>query len=263
MKRPYNNLDTSSVDDLGNDLFTITKICTIIIFLFALLAGHCTLKWHCLRSHLRRTREACVSDPTTVYTGSTSVSSVTLTNHNLLMLQTDAQHPPLSRIAYTLSGKLRLSPSQHIHLHVQLLAVGSLGAKYTAQVAASVQDLSSTIFAEVNSSMYNQSSSYTGTINARVETAQSTVNDGRFGWVNGVTTTLNTTLNNFYTDVQWHRPRAHCAGLRPLHHWLEVNVLEEALNFLNENLNIDFPTINETVLVLSLLMRSLGQLQPP
>jgi hypothetical protein len=119
MKRPYNNLDTSSVDDLGNDLFTIT-ICTIITFLFALLAGHCALKWykwHCLRSHLRRTREACVSDPTTVYTGSTSVPSVTLTNHNLLMLQTDAQHPPLSRIAYTLSGKLRLSPLQHIHLH--------------------------------------------------------------------------------------------------------------------------------------------------
>jgi hypothetical protein len=37
----------------------------------------------------------------------------------------------------------------------------------------------------------------------------------------------------------------------------KVNVLEEALNFLNENLNIDFPTVNETVLVLSLLMKSL------
>ncbi|KAG2154338.1 uncharacterized protein EDB93DRAFT_1131650 [Suillus bovinus] len=285
-----NNLDTSSVDDLGNDLLMITKIGTIILILllFALLAGHCALewyKWRCLQFHLRRTREAWVSDPTTVYTGSASAPSVTLTNHNLLMLRTDAEHPLLTRIANTLSVKLRMSPSQHTHLRwflhyifhapalacfligffgllsvqVQLLAVGPLEAKYTAQAAASVQDLSSTIFAQVNSSMYNQSSSYAGTINARVETVQSTVNNGLFGWVNGTTTTLNTTLNNFYTDVQ------NIVGSVFNGTVLEntaqdfvrciigskVDALEEALTFLNENLNIDLPTVNETVLVLS------------
>jgi hypothetical protein len=284
------SLDTSSVDDLGNDLLTITKICTIILILllFALLAGHCALewyKWYCLQTHLRRTREAWVSDPTTVYTGSASAPSVTLTNHNLLMLQADAQHPLLTRIAHTLSAKLRLSPSQHIHLRwflhyifhapalacfligffgllsvqVQLLAVGPLEAKYTAQAAASVQDLSSTIFAQVNSSMYNQSSSYAGTINARVETVQSSVNDGLFGWVNGTTTTLNTTLNNFYTDVQ--NIVASVFNGTVLENTAQdfvrciigskVNALEEALTFLNENLNVDLPTVNETVLVLS------------
>lgn len=284
------NLDTSSVDDLGNDLLTITKIGTIILILllFVLLAGHCALewyKWHCLQNHLRRTREAWVSDPTTVYTGSASAPSVTLTDHNLLMLQTDAQHPLLTRIANTLSTKLRMSPSQHTHLRwflhyifhapalacfligffgllsvqVQLLAVGPLEAKYTAQTAATVQDLSSTIFAQVNSSMYNQSSSYAGTINARVETAQSSVNDGLFGWVNGTTTTLNTTLNNFYTDVQ--NIVASVFNGTVLENTAQdfvrciigskVDALEEALTFLNENLNVDLPTVNETVLVLS------------
>lgn len=285
-----NNLDTSSVDDLGNDLLTITKIGTIILILllFALLAGHCALewyKWRCLQSHLHRTREAWVSDPTTVYTGSASAPSVTLTDHNLLMLQTDAQHPLLTRIANTLSAKLRMSPSQHTHLRwflhyifhapalacfligffgllsvqVQLLAVGPLEAKYTAQAAASVQDLSSTIFAQVNSSMYNQSSSYAGTINARVETAQSSVNNGLFGWVNGTTTTLNTTLNNFYTDVQ--NIVASVFNGTVLENTAQdfvrciigskVDALEEALTFLNENLIVDLPTLNETVLVLS------------
>ncbi|KAG1777818.1 hypothetical protein EV702DRAFT_224682 [Suillus placidus] len=284
------NLDTSSVDNLGNDLLTITKIGTIIliILLFALLAGHCALewyKWRCLQLHLRRTREAWVSDPTTVYTGSASVPSVTLTDHNLLMLQTDAQHPLLTRIANTLSATLRMSPSQHTHLRwflhyifhapalacfligffgllsvqMQLLAVGPLEAKYTAQAAASVQDLSSTIFAQVNSSMYNQSSSYAGTINARVETAQSSVNNGLFGWVNGTTTTLNTTLNNFYTDVQ--NIVASVFNGTVLENTAQdfvrciigskVNALEEALTFLNENLIVDLPTVNETVLVLS------------
>ncbi|KAG1762866.1 hypothetical protein EDD22DRAFT_889353 [Suillus occidentalis] len=285
-----NNLDTSSVDNLGNDLLTITKIGTIILILllFALLAGHCALewyKWRCLQFHIRRTREAWVSDPTTVYTGSASAPSVTLTDHNLLMLQADAQHPLLTRIANNLSAKLRMSPSQHTHLRwflhyifhapalacfligffgllsvqVQLLAIGPLEAKYTAQAAASVQDLSSTIFAQVNSSMYNQSSSYAGTINARVETAQSSVNDGLFGWVNGTTTTLNTTLNNFYTDVQ--NIVASVFNGTVLENTAQefvrciigskVDALEEALTFLNENLIVDLPTVNETVLVLS------------
>ncbi|KAG1752838.1 hypothetical protein EDB19DRAFT_1670083 [Suillus lakei] len=285
-----NDLDTSSIDNLGSDLLTITKIGTVILILLllALLAGHCALewyKWRCLQFHLRRTREAWVSDPTTVYTGSASAPSVTLTDHNLLMLQTDAQHPLLTRIANVLSTKLRMSPSQHTHLRwflhyifhapalacfligffgllsveVQLLAVGPLEAKYTAEAAASVQDLSSTIFAQVNSSMYNQSSSYAGTINARVETAQSSVNNGLFGWVNGTTTTLNTTLNNFYTDVQ--NIVASVFNGTVLENTAQdfvmciigskVNALEEALTFLNENLIVDLPTVNETVLVLS------------
>lgn len=284
------NLDTSSVDNLGNDLLTITKIGTIILILllFALLAGHCALewyKWRCLQFHLHRTREAWVSDPTTVYTGSANAPSVTLTDHNLLMLQTDAQHPLLTRIANSLSTKLRMSPSQHTHLRwflhyifhapalacfligffgllsvqVQLLAVGPLEAKYSAQAAASVQDLSSQIFAQVNGSMYDQSSSYASTINTRVETVQSSVNNGLFGWVNGTTTTLNTTLNNFYTDVQnivtsvfngtvlenTAQDFVRCIiGSK-------VYALEEALTFLNENLIVDLPTVNETVLVLS------------
>ncbi|KAG1751401.1 uncharacterized protein EDB91DRAFT_1105303 [Suillus paluster] len=272
-----NNLDTSSVDDLGHDLLTITKI-----------AGHCALewyKWRCLQFHLRRTREAWVSDPTTMYTGPSNAPSVTLTDHNLLMLQTDAQHPLLTRIANGLSTKLGLSPSQHTHLRwflhyifhapalacfligffgllsvqVQLLAVGPLEAKYTAQAAASVQDLSSTIFTQVNSSMYNQSSSYAGTINARVETMQSSVNNGLFGWVNGTTTTLNTTLNNFYTDVQNIVSSVFNGTVleTPAQDFVrciigsKVTALEEALTFLNENLNVDLPTVNETVLVLS------------
>jgi len=285
-----NNLDTSSVDDLGHDLLTITKIGTIILILLllALLVGHCALewyKWRCLQFHLHRTREAWVSDPTTVYTGPAHAPSVTLTDHNLLMLQTDAQHPLLTRIANSLSAKLRLSPSQHTHLRwflhyifyapalacfligffgllsvqVQLLAVGPLEAKYSAQAAASVQDLSTTIFAQVNSSMYNQSSSYAGTINARVETVQSSVNNGLFGWVNSTTTTLNSTLNNFYTDVQNIVSSAFNGTVleTPAQDFVrciigsKVTALEEALTFLNQNLNVNLPTVNESVLVLS------------
>lgn len=201
------------------------------------------------------------------------------------MLQTDAQHPLLTRIAYTLATRLRFTPSQHIHLRwflhyifhppalacfliglfgllsvqIQLIAIGPLEAQYAAQVSASVQDLSDTIATQMNNSMYNQSAAYASGINAKVETVQSTINDGLFGWVNGTTTTLNSTLNNFYTDVQNLVGTVFNGTIleTPAQDFIKcligskVDAIEEALTFLNQNLNINLPQVNETALVLS------------
>ncbi|KAJ3889817.1 hypothetical protein GG344DRAFT_66800 [Lentinula edodes] len=57
-------LDTSVVDDLGQDLIKITKIRVIIIVILALLLVglNCLLewyKWRCQQAHLQYTREAC------------------------------------------------------------------------------------------------------------------------------------------------------------------------------------------------------------
>lgn len=285
------DLDTSSIDNLGNDLLQITKIGTIILsaVLLLLLAGHCVLewcKWRFLMRHLRFTREAWMSDPTAGHiTSSTTIPSVTLTDHNLLMLQTDAQHPLLTRIVYTLAARLRFTPSQHIHLRwflhyvfhppalacfligffgllsiqIQLIAIGPLEAQYSAQAAASVQNLSDTIATQMNNSMFNQSTAYASGINAKVETVQSSINNGLFGWVNGTTTTLNSTLNNFYTDVQNLVGTVFNGTIleTPAQDFVKcligskVNAIEEALTFLNQNLNVDLPQVNETVLVLS------------
>ncbi|KAI6040232.1 hypothetical protein EDC04DRAFT_1525208 [Pisolithus marmoratus] len=285
------NLDTSSIDNLGKDLLWITKIITIVLIavLFLLLAGHCAFewyKWRCLQWHLQYTREAWLSDPTVYHSNSTqAVPTVTLSDHNLLMLQADAQHPLLTRIANSLSARFRFTPSQHIHIRwflhyifhppalacfligffgllsvqIQLIAVAPLEAKYSAEAAASVQDLSNSIATQINGSMYNQSASYASQLNSRVDTVQSSVNNGLFGWVNGTTTTLNTTLNNFYTDVQNLVTSVFNGTVleTPAQDFImcligsKVSALEEALTFLNENLNVDLPRVNDSVLVLS------------
>ena len=285
------SLDTSSIDNLGNDLLQITKIGTIILIavLFLLLAGHFIFewfKWRCLMLHLQFTREAWMSDPTTYHATSSEITpSVTLTDHNLLMLQTDAQHPLLTRVAYALATRLRFTPSQHIHLRwflhyifyppalacfligffgllsvqIQLIVVGPLEAQYAAQATASVQDLSNIIVAQMNNSMYNQSAAYASGINTQVETVQSTINNGLFGWVNGTTTTLNSTLNNFYTDVQNLVGSVFNGTIleTPTQDFImcllgsKVDAIEQALTFLNQNLNVNLPQVNETVLVLS------------
>ncbi|KIJ18568.1 hypothetical protein PAXINDRAFT_167161 [Paxillus involutus ATCC 200175] len=285
------NLDTSSVDNLGNDLLQITKIGTVILIavLLLLLAGHAALewyKWRCLQNHLRYTREAWMSDPTIYHTSpSKGTPSVTLTDHNLLMLQADGQHPLLTRIANTLAARFRFTLSQHIHfrwfLHyifhppalacfligffgllsvqIQLIAIGPLEAKYSAEAAASAQDFANTIAMQMNSSMYNQSATYANGVNTKVDNVQSTINNGLFGWVNGTTTTLNDTLNNFYTDVQNIVGSVFNGTIleTPAQDFIKcligskVNALEEALTFLNENLNVDLPRVNESILVLS------------
>lgn len=210
---------------------------------------------------------------------------MTLSDHNLLMLQANAAHPLLTRIAHTLSTRLRMSPSQHIHLQwffhyvfhppalacfligffgllsvqLQLLAVGPLEAKYRAQAASSVADFSNTISSSINDSMYNQSALYANDINSRVDAIQGTINNGVFGWVNGTTTSLNTTLNAFYDDIQNAVSTVFNGTIleSPAQEFIKcfigskVNSLEEALTFMNQNLNVQMPRVDTNVLVLS------------
>ncbi|KAI0264365.1 hypothetical protein BC834DRAFT_882703 [Gloeopeniophorella convolvens] len=284
------NMDTSVVDDLGHDLLEIAKIGIILIAVLALvlLAGHCILewyKWRCLKQHLEYTRQAWMSDPSVVHTGPASAPTVELSDHNLLMLQADAAHPLLTRIANRIAAFFRLTPSQHVNLswffhyvfhppalacfligffgilsvELQLLAVSPLEAKFHDRTNAAVSDFSGTIFTALNQSMYNQSAVYANDINGHINSVQSTINDGLFGWVNGTTTTLNDTLNTFYSDIQNAVSTLFNGTIleQPAQEFVacfigsKVDALEEALTFLHDNLHINIGLVNESVLVLS------------
>jgi hypothetical protein len=188
-------------------------------------------------------------------------------------------------IAYKLESWLRLSPSQHTKLQwffhyvfhppalacfllgffgllsvqIQLMAIGPLEAKFNQQAATSFTDLSNLIVTSVNASMFNQSSLYANDINSQVDTIQSTINDGLFGWVNGTTTALNNTLNEFYNDVQNVVATVFNGTVleSPAQDFVrcllgsKVDAFEEALTFLNQNLQVNMPRVNESILVLS------------
>jgi hypothetical protein len=284
------NIDTSLIDDLGHDLLEITKIgiILIIVLVLVLLAGYSVLewyKWSCLMRHLERTRKAWVSDPTVVHIGPASTPTVTLSNHNLLMLHADSTHPLLMRIAYGISKRLHLTPSQHINLswffhyvfhppalacfligffgilsvQLQLLAIAPLEAKFHHRAEAASRDLSNTIFTSVNQTMFNQSALYASDINSKIDLVQTTVNNGLFGWVNGTTTTLNNTINAFYDDLQGAVSTLFNGTFleQPAQEFIrcflgsKVDAIEEALTFLKNNLHINVSPVNESVLVLS------------
>ncbi|KAG6919376.1 hypothetical protein DXG01_006925 [Tephrocybe rancida] len=285
-----NDMDLSVVDDVGHDLIQTAKIGTIILILLALLliGLNCLLewyKWRCMRAHLAWTREAWTSDPTMVHAKVASAPSVSLNDHNLMILNANSAHPLLSRISNNMSKVLRLTPIQHTYLQwfcnyvfhppalaclligligllsieIQLAAMGPLIAKYQERSANATSDFSNTIFTAINSSMYDQSAAYANDVNARVDVIQNTINDGVFGWVNETTVTLNTTVVTFYDEVQSVVNTVFGGTIleTPAQEFIrcfigtKVDAIEKALTFLHDNLVVNMPRMNSTVLVLS------------
>ena len=284
-------IDTSVIDDLGRDLVKLTKIGTIIIIaaIFLLILGNCALewyKWRCLQNHLERTRQAWNNDPTVYHSATAdSAPTVQLTNHNLLTLHGITVHPLIMRIANQISTFFRLSPSQHIHIRwffsyifhppvlacfligfvgllsvqIQLFALGPIAESYRNKALSSANDFSNTIATAMNANMLNQSAVYVNQVNSEVDGIQNTINDGVFGWVNSTTTTLNTTLNNFFEDVQDLVETVF--GGTPLEQPMQefvfcllgskVDALTDALTFLHDNLHVNMPQINQSSLLLS------------
>jgi len=284
-------IDTSVIDDLGRDLVKMTKIGIIIIIavILILILANCVLewyKWRCLQKHLEYTRQAWNTDPTVYHHTTThSTPSIQLTNHNLLTLHGITAHPLLMRFANKISALLHLSPSQHIHtqwffsyifhppvlaclligsvgllsVQLQLLALGPIAQSYRDKAVSSANDFSNTIATAVNGNMLNQSAVYTAQVNAEVDLIQNTINEGVFGWVNSTTSTLNTTLNEFYGEIQDLVETVFGGTIleKPMQDFVfcligsKVDALSNALTFMHDNLHVDMPRMNQSSLVLS------------
>ncbi|RXW22981.1 hypothetical protein EST38_g2857 [Candolleomyces aberdarensis] len=285
-------LDMSVVDDIGRDIIKAFKIGIVILIVLALvLIGlNCLLtwyKWRCMKSHLEYTRQAWNTDPTMVHTkGSiSSAPQVTLSDHNLMMLHANSSHPLITRITNQISTRLRFTPTQHTNfqwffnyifhppaaaclligffglllVEIQLLALGPMVAKYQGQAAETSRDFSLLIANSINENMLNQSTIYAQQVNAEVDTIQNTINNGVFGWVNVTTTQLNTTINEFYDDVQ-NAVNTVFGGTileTPATEFIrcligsKVDAIENALTFLHDNLRVDMPRVNNTALLLN------------
>ena len=284
------DLDLSLVDDLAQDLLELAKIGLILVavLILVLLIGQSLLEWYkwwCLKRHLEFTRKAWMSDPTVVHIGPASAPMMTLSDHNLLMLQADSAHPLLTCLANKITSLLHLNRSQYINLswffhyvfhppalacfligffgilsvEIQLLAIAPLETKFNDRANAAAADLSGTIFASLNQTMFNQSAFYANGVNKHIDAVQSTINDGMFGWVNETTTTLNNTINTFYNDIQDVISTLFNGTVleQPAQEFIrcligsKVDAIENALTFLHDNLHVNISRVDESILVIS------------
>ncbi|KAH9942410.1 uncharacterized protein BXZ73DRAFT_41013 [Epithele typhae] len=284
-------MDTSIVDDLGRDLVKAVKIGTVllIVLIFLLILANCALewyKWRTMKKHFTYIREGMASDPDVAKSHSRDGRlMVGMSDHDLMSIEGTMSHPLITKGVNWLQALLRLRKSRKdkliwffhyvfhppalacfiigvfglISVQLQLLVIGPIQAHYQQQAAASVADFSTLIATSINASMYNDSMTYANDINTRVDLVQSTINDGMFGWVNTTTTTLNTTINTFYTDVQniVNTIFGNTILAEPVEEFVQcflgskVDAIESALTFLHDNLHVDIPRVNDSVLVLS------------
>ena len=221
--------------------------------------------------------------------------SISLSNHNLMMLQAASEHPLITRIVHYLSARTGMTPTQNVDMRwffhyvfhppalacfllgffgllsvmIQLLLLGPLLAAARAGVEIAVKDISNVIFNAINKTMYEQSAAYANGVNSKVDVVQNAINHGLFGWVNGTTTTLNKTINHFYSEVQTFVTHLFNGTILedPASSFLKCVIgnkvadIGEALTFLQDNLVIDLPRVSQDVLVLS--ARSVNEATDP
>ncbi|KAI0744143.1 hypothetical protein C8Q80DRAFT_881646 [Daedaleopsis nitida] len=283
-------MDTSVVDGLSNDLVKIVRIGTaiLIVLIVLLIAANCALewyKWRAMQAHFQRVRQAFVSDPGVTTIAFKGDLYARTTEHDLMSIEGTIGHPWIAKLVLLMQDKLKLRQATKdkliwffnyvffppalacfligvfglLSVELQLLAIGPIQHHYEQQAASSVTDISNLVATSINASMYNDSATYASQVNARVDAVQSTINDGMFGWVNGTTTTLNDTVNAFYTDVQnlVNTVFGNTILNDPVQEFVrcfigsKVDAIEAALTFLHDNLHVDIPRVNDTVLVLS------------
>ncbi|KAG8869867.1 plasma membrane fusion protein prm1 [Serendipita sp. 405] len=107
--------------------------------------------------------------------------------------------------------------------------------------------------------MWQDSVLYARALNQQIDTVEETINTDLFGWVNSTIVPLNTTLANFYSEVQGAVETVF--GGTPLEAPAQEFIrcilgnkiigIEKALTFLQEHLHVDLPNVDEGALVLS------------
>jgi len=268
---------SSSFDDLANDLVGIarTGIYIVIASMVLLFIGHAILTWHSqrsLRANIERIRHLWFGDGTA-------------TTERLLAFDALVSHPIWSRIVNFLSEKLHLSQGTYnaltwfglyvfhpaplaclligifglLSVQIQIAIIRPLQGRYSDQISNDISGLANTIALKLNDTMYQDSAAYAQSLNTQISAVETTINSDLFGWVNATIVPLNTTLATFYTEVQ-DTVNTLLGGTpfdAPAQEFVrcilgsKVTSIERALTFLQENLHVNLPRVNETALVLS------------
>lgn len=146
-----------------------------------------------------------------------------------------------------------------LSVQLQIAIIGPLQSHYSNQAASDINNLTGIIATKLNDTMWNESGAYAVTMNEKIAGVQTSINSDLFGWVNATIVPLNNTLANFYQEVQdtVNTLLGGTAFDAPAQEFVrcilgsKVVDIENALTFLQQNLQVDLPQVNTSALVLS------------
>ncbi|GAA5901421.1 pheromone-regulated protein PRM1 [Sporobolomyces salmoneus] len=288
------DLDTSWIDDVGDDLGKFVKVARGLVVLLMVLFMLACAVWekYSYRNFIggvMSAREAWIRDLVDESTNSVHPSSAeeALSKPNLLSFLNASSHPTLFAFVSRLQRLFSLRTSNaksnliwffsyiaHPHawaflvlglvgllvVQIQLWALrGPVKDLTTKRANEGAGEFSNSVIGSLNNKLNESSYDFAIKSNRMILSVESGINEDLFGWVNGTTEALNTTINGFYdgltdaiTDV-FDGTVLEDPILNLVYCLVgsKVDAISSALTWMHAHAHISLPTVSPTILMLS------------
>ncbi|OCF40577.1 plasma membrane fusion protein PRM1 [Kwoniella heveanensis CBS 569] len=268
-------LDTSLIDDTANALHKLSNVAIGLMFLllfciWAALAIWESRKWRAMQAAVEAVEDewrrentvdawrmvAIVEHPVLEKYASGILARVApsqRTRTNLRWFLSYLAHP-------TCLALLFISLLGFLSIQFQLVALDALKAHARENANATVAASTNSLTTKLNAAALQSSKEYAAQYNEAIGRYQQRIDDELFGsWLNTTATTLNTTLVEFYNDVEnvLNTTFGGTILFNPINTFMycilgsKIDNLEKGLTWIRDHAHIDLPTLPDDILMLS------------
>ncbi|WVQ74452.1 hypothetical protein IAR50_004053 [Cryptococcus sp. DSM 104548] len=269
------DLDTSLIDDTAKALHKLSSVAIGLMFLllflvWAALAIWEWRRWKIMKDTVEAIEEewqrdgrsdawrmvAIVEHPVLEHYSScvlNRVSKKPRTRSNIRWFMSYLAHP-------TCLALLFISLLGFLSIQFQLLALDAIKSNTESNANATVAASSNALVAKLNAAAQHSSQEYADSYNTAVKEFEDRINNEMFGsWVNTTAVTLNTTLVQFYDEVEsiLESTFGNTILYNPVNTFIycilgsKITNLEKGLTWISEHAFVDLPTVSSDVLILS------------
>ncbi|AAW44262.2 plasma membrane fusion-related protein, putative [Cryptococcus deneoformans JEC21] len=269
------DLDTSLIDDTAKALHKLSSIAIGLMFLLLFLIWAALAVWEWRKWKLMKDTVDAVNEEWDRDGKSDAWRMVAI-----------VEHPVLERYSGTFLGKIAKMPRTRTNLRwflsylahptclallfislfgflsiqFQLVALNALKAHAQSSANSTVTASTNSLVTKLNAAALNSSQEYADSYNEAIAGYQDRINNELFGsWVNTTAVTLNSTLVEFYDEVE-KALNASFGGTilyNPINTFMycilgsKITNLEKGLTWISEHAFVDLPTFPSDILLLS------------
>ncbi|WVQ81342.1 hypothetical protein IAT38_003465 [Cryptococcus sp. DSM 104549] len=269
------DLDTSLIDDTANALHKLSNVAIGLMFLLLFLVWAALAVWEWRKWRVMKNTVEAVEDEWRREGRADAWRMVAIVEHPVLekyssqILERLAPRARtrtnmrwfLSYLAHpTCLALLFISLLGFLSIQFQLVALNAIKAHAESNANATVSASANSLAAKLNAAAMSSSQEYADSYNAAIAGYQQRIDDELFGsWLNTTAVTLNTTLVEFYDEVEKVLNTTFSGTIlfNPINTFMycilgsKITNLEKGLTWISEHAHIDLPTLPADILLLS------------
>ncbi|WWC91031.1 uncharacterized protein L201_005971 [Kwoniella dendrophila CBS 6074] len=269
------NLDTSLIDNTAKSLHKLSNIAIGLMFLLLFLIWLALAIWEWRKWKTLKDTVETVEDEWKREKNVDAWRMVAIVEHPILEKYSSSILGRLSpsgrsrtNIRWFLSylshptclALLFISLLGFLSIQFQLVALDALKAHARENANSTVAASTNSLTAKLNAAAMESSQEYADKYNAAIDAYQKRIDEELFGsWLNTTAVTLNTTLVEFYDDIDQILNTTFGGTIlyNPINNFMycilgsKINNLEKGLTWISEHAHIDLPKLPSNILMLS------------